>query len=109
MKANVRAVFGRRGEGEEEGPEELRRGKGKGGGRDMGVPPLSAAIGWGRVVMSYRAPSKWACEWLHWGSLGGVWEKGGDAIPRLRPLSWCRDSRAAETRANQKGGSRMAW
>lgn len=25
--------------------------------------------------MSYKAPSKWACEWLRWGALGGVWEK----------------------------------
>ena len=34
-----------------------------------------------------------------------MWEKSGDAIQRLLPLPWSRDSRAAEARANQRGGS----
>ncbi|CAD7672952.1 unnamed protein product [Nyctereutes procyonoides] len=63
----------------------------------------------GRVVTSHKAPSRRACEWLRWCALGGVREKGGDAIPRLRPPPWSRDSQAAEARANQRGGSRMAW
>lgn len=108
MKPNVRAVFGRRSEGEEEEREELRGGKGRDGGRDRESRPLCRD--WlGRVVTSHKAPARRACEWLRWCALGGVREKGGDAMPRLRPPRWSRDSQAAEARANQRGGSRMAW
>lgn len=55
LNANVGVVFGRRGEEEEEGPQELGGGKGRGGGRH-GVPPLAAAVGWEGVVTSHRAP-----------------------------------------------------
>lgn len=54
MKPNVRAVFERRGEGEEEGSKKLGR-KGEGWWEGHGALALTAAVGWERVVTQHRA------------------------------------------------------
>lgn len=58
MKPNVRADFGRRGEGEEEGPKELGERKAVGRWEGNGVASLAAAVGWERFVTSHRPPRR---------------------------------------------------
>uniref|UniRef100_A0A673U9Z5 Acyltransferase PGAP2 n=1 Tax=Suricata suricatta TaxID=37032 RepID=A0A673U9Z5_SURSU len=71
----------------------------------MGSRPSLPRLAGGSRDVIQAPPSRWACKWLRWSVSGGVWEKGGDAILRLRPISGSQDSRAAEARANQRGGS----
>lgn len=56
MKPNVREVFSRTSEGEEEGRNESGGGKRRNGGRDLESHLSAVAVGWERVVTSQRDP-----------------------------------------------------
>lgn len=83
LKPNVRADFGRRGEGEEEGHKELGGRKAVGQWEGNGVPSLAAAVGWKRFVTSHRAPRSGAMNGYIGRGVGEEWWRYTKAPPLL--------------------------